>query len=189
MFFMKEPKKARLFLSPYSDFFRLGMNVKNLVSARNYYQVLSSIAGVIFSIAGLILGYVYYIHKIRTDEKNALTERKRIRIEMLINELRNYDELVNDFFSKGTQTIPLKKIREKIVRSGDYISTMLNLGEALFGFSDEDIKKIIRVHSFIEQNNILMEDDNLELIDLELIKNDYYDYLQAARLVCFNKLE
>ena len=170
-------------------------HINDLQTARNYYQILSSVLTILFSIVGLILGYFYYINKIETDANNAKRERIRKRLDSLIAELNEYDDLVNTIICLNVKDKDeLKFIRNKINRSNEQISSQLEQGDTLFGLSKDEIKTIIRIHSFVEQNPFLMEVDYDELIKSDqsliwIIKNDYTERMQEARRICYCKLE
>lgn len=170
-------------------------HIKDLQTARNYYQVLASVLGIFFTMIGLILGYFYYINKIETDANNAKRERIRKRLDSLIAALNEYDDLVNTIICLNVKDKDeLKFIRNKINRSNEQISSQLEQGDTLFGLSKDEIKTIIRIHSFVEQNPFLMEDDYDELLNRDqsliwMIKNNYTERMQEARKVCLSKLE
>ncbi len=159
----------------------------NLSDARNYYTVLSSF----ITLVGLFLGYLYYIHKLKVDKETAELERKRQNLDYLIKAINNYndwvDEIIHFRFSNSTE---LEKIREKISRSYETITTMLTHKTKLLGFNDENAQTIFRVHSFVEQNKILMQDSHQDLTKEKLlsVKSKYIDLIQDARQTCFEKI-
>jgi hypothetical protein len=159
----------------------------SLDEARNYYTVLSSCAAAF----GLILGFAYYIHKLRVDKTGAEQERKRRRIDHLIKELETYDDLVDEILGFRISSVAdLERTRSKISRSYETITTMLTHRTKLLGFSDEDAQTILRVHSFVEQNSLLMLADlqDLRREELSSVKNAYVDLIQEARKICYDKV-
>ncbi len=165
------------------------INPRNLglSDARNYYSVLSSF----ITLLGLFLGFLYYRHKTGIDKISAESERRRKRLDYLINELKNYDNLVDDLIHKRfSSASDLLKIRNRISRSYETIIAMLKHKISLLGFDEEEAMMILNVHSFVEKNEILMQRDfaSLKYEELQSVKGDYIDLIQDARQVCFQKI-
>ncbi len=159
----------------------------NLDGARNYYTVLSSF----IALLGIILGFLYYNHKLEIDKRAGEQEEKRQNLNYLIKELDKYDDLVDEIIHfRPSNPIELDRIREKISRSYEKITTMLMHKTKLFGFNDKDAQAILRVHSFVEQNAILMQKrfEDLTKIELLSVKSSYVDLIQEARKACFEKI-
>lgn len=159
----------------------------NLSEARNYYSILSSF----ITLLGLLLGYVYYTHKLTTDKINADQERKRKRLDFLIVEINKYDDLVDEIICfHFSDSIQLMKIRQKILKNSESIESMLSLKERLFGFTDEEAMTILRVHSFVEKNDILMRSsfEDLDKEKLLSIRSQYIDLIREARRICLEKI-
>lgn len=97
------------------------------------------------------------------------------------------DDLIHYRFSNAVE---LTKIRGKISRSYETITVMLEHKDKLLGLNDENTKTILRVHSFVEKNEILMHNsfEDLEKEKLLSVKNSYIDLIQDARRVCFEKI-
>jgi hypothetical protein len=159
----------------------------SLDSARNYYTVLSSFVALL----GIVLGFLYYIHKLGVDRKGAEQERKRQNLDYLIRELKTYDELVDEIIHfRFSNCDELEKIRGKISRSYETIILMLMHKTKLLGLNDNEAQTILRVHSFVEQNDILMKEqfDNLTKEKTLSVKSAYVDLFQEARKTCFEKI-
>lgn len=159
----------------------------SLNDARNYYTVLSSF----IALLGLALGFAYYFHKLKVDRANAEQERKRRHIDHLIKELDTYDDLVDEIISRRiSSATELARTRGKLSRSYETVTTMLTHKTKLLGFSDEDAQAIFRVHSFVEQNRLLMQADfdDLKNADLSSVKSPYVDRIQEARTKCYEKI-
>lgn len=159
----------------------------NLSSARDYYSVLSSF----ITLLALFLGYLYYIHKLQVDKEVAERDRKRKRLDILIEEINNYDNWVDELIHfRFNDDAELEKIRNKISRSNEKIVAMLMHKTKLLGLDDKNGRRIIRVHSFVEQNDILMQYDYRDLTKEKLlsVKNKYIELIQDARQTCFEKI-
>jgi glycerol-3-phosphate acyltransferase PlsY len=66
----------------------------NLANAKDYYGILSSWISFFVGFMGLVLGYVYYRHKLNIDSSNAANEKKRKRLDDLISKLIKMSKIV-----------------------------------------------------------------------------------------------
>jgi hypothetical protein len=67
---------------------------------------------------------------------------------------------------------------------------MLELNQKLLGLSEDDVRAILRVNSYVDKNNILMHDEFSLLNDERLlsVKDSYIDLIQDARRICFKNV-
>lgn len=169
--------------------------INNWQQARAYYQILSSIISIFVGVAGITLGYFYFVNKKETDAEISGRERIRKRLDAFIAELNKYDDLVNKILNRAvSDDSDLKITRDKIAMINDNMSIHLELGDKLLGLKDDEIRTIIRIHSFVEQNPLLMDSDQSALdrtdsIHIWSVKTKYIDLIQNARRVCLSKLE
>lgn len=184
LFFYYAPIYMRIYANGLDIFCPRFLTLKK---ATEYYGVLSSF----ITLMGLFLGFSYYVHKLNVDNKTAEVERKRKRLEYLISEINHYNELVDDLIHyRFADEKELEKLRSKISRSFETTIAMLEHKTKLLGLDDENTKTILKVHSFVEQNKILMhyEYDKLTKKMLLSVKEEYIDLIQDARQLCFEKI-
>ena len=183
-----------LFVNPV--YFKLGQvfsprKLPDLATARNYYSILSSFAGFGLGILGLIVGYLYYVHKQSTEASAADRERKRKRLDDLIAELRSFDDLIEElihFRFHGEQE--LEKLRQNIERVFDGISLKLEASHLLLGLDKTDISAITRVWSFIEKNDNLMHKELSQISATEFLesRDEFRALIKQAMMKCFEKV-
>jgi len=165
--------------------------LENITEAREYYGLLSQIFGIFITASGLTLGYFYYKDKLKYDKKCSTRDRKKSRLEYLIKELNRFDNFVDEIISfTFDDATELKHLRAKVSRSFEVIVIMLE-EDAILGFSDNEIKIILEVNSYVEQNNVLMCAEFQEITDDSLLseKNKYLDKIQSAKRTCIRKIE
>lgn len=167
------------------------MNIATLDQARNYYTILSSTVSLIVGTLGLVLGYFYYLSKYKNDCLAESIERKRKRLNDLIECINQFDEIVDNIIHYRFSSISdLKHLRNRISRKFEVVEIMLQLNKDLLGLQDEEVKTILRVNSFVEQNDIIMH-INYEQINetvLFTVKDRYIDLIQEARRICYKNV-
>lgn len=162
-----------------------------LNTAKNYYSILSSFITVLVGVIGLSLGYYYYIGRHEVEKTIADIERKRKRMDDLIQKIESYDAIVNAFINKYFDNDEdLSKLRNQMTHSFDTIEIMLELSDNLLGLNDEDVQTIVRVNSFVEQNEIIMraplQDLSAEI--LNSIRDRYAMLIAEAIRVCYKRV-
>lgn len=166
--------------------------LENLVTARNYYSTVSSIVTALSSFTGVTLGVFYYFHKKENDDKAGRKERIRNRIGLIIGQLNLYDSLVDEVILKRIDNQKdLEKIRGKVSRCPEIINAILDKNDELLNFSGPEVETIMRLFSFVEQCEYIMEDSHTTILKTENkdIKETYIDLLQETRKICYLKSE
>lgn len=164
----------------------------NIEYAKNYYQIVSSFFTVIITVLGLFLGYLYFHSRLQFDDSISNRDRKWKNLECIIKELNIFDSLVDSVISKRFSTQKeLHTLRCKIERSFENIEIMLEQNQNLLNLKDEDIKRILNVNSFVDNNDILMRIKNSKLNTevLSSLKDEYIGYIQDARRVCYGNIQ
>ncbi len=88
-------------------------------------------------------------------------------------------------------SIELKKTRIEINRIFDQIVSLLDQNDILLNFSDEEIKTILGVNSFVDNSGQLMHDE-FDSIDMEAnieLFDEYSELVKNARKTCLQKME
>lgn len=183
-----------LFLNPI--FFKLRRvfvprRLPDLISARNYYSSLSSFTGYLIGICGLLLGYFYYRSKQRSDSYAADLDRKRKRLDDLIEMIRTVDDLVDDLInSRFDNDKELGRLRSKIQANFDNIETMLDVNLPLLGLEDDEVAAILAINSYVDKNEALMN-KKIEEIDKKeflIYRDEYRSLVKCARKVCYKRV-
>jgi len=167
--------------------------INNLSTARNYYTVVSCAISAFIGIVGICLGFFYYFHKKEVDDSKSEADRRRARINLIIEQLNKFDDSVDEIVSKRVEDCKrLNYLRSKIERGPEIINALIDNRDKLnLGFSDEDIMTIVQVFSYVEKSDVInsMGFDELKVTELKYIKSDYIDKIQEARIVCYLKTE
>jgi hypothetical protein len=164
--------------------------LRDLQQARDYYSVLSSWFTVLSAAIGLALGYVYYWHRYREDERRALFERTRENIRVLTNLLDQYDSYLCEILSANFHDHDaLRFVREKAVRIFDNIYAMLDESVIL---TNPEVRKVMALHSFVEKEYELMHcslEHLRESVPVLMEKGDEYALLlREARRTLYRRL-
>jgi hypothetical protein len=169
----------------------LPRHIPNLEAARNYYSVVSSILGVIVGVAGLTLGCFYYHNRNSVEADNKKRDLKRRRMEVFIDELDTYDNLIHRILTLSINNEQeLRLTRAELTRSFELIESMLEQGLDLLGFDTVDMNEILKVNSYIDKCNLIMHSrfDELDLSHLYPIKDRYVELIKNARRKCYLKI-
>ena len=182
-----------LYLAPvvYRGLDAFRMRDLTLSSARNYYTILSATVTLAVGFFGLLLGYFYYIDKQDVDKMSASLERKRKRLDKLIDLIDDYDGLVDKVINmRFSNAGELKHLRSMISRSFEEIEIMLDLKEKLLGLDNEAVLIILKVNSFIDKSEVIMHINYSDLSEEKMltVRDDYINLIQDARRVCFSNI-
>ena len=167
-------------------------NLHSLSDARNYYTVLSSVASIVTGSLGLILGYMYFKMRNEFESNSNLSNRMRGRTQLIIEQLNKYDEQVDEILSgRCTLDDDLKRHRGKIERLFEIVEILIDNNEKLLKFTEDDIKTVMYVNSFVEQTPEIMEFNIIELekSNLSDLRQTYIEKIQDARRMLFLKTE
>jgi hypothetical protein len=167
-------------------------NLHSLSDARNYYTVLSSVSSIVTGFLGLILGYMYFKMRNEFESNSSLSNRMRGRTQLIIEQLNKYDEQVDEILSgRCTLDEELKRYRGKIERLFEIVEILIDNNEKLLKFTEDDIKTVMYVNSFVEQTPEIMEFNIIELgkSNLSDLRQTYIEKIQDARRMLFLKTE
>lgn len=151
-----------------------------------------SVAHIGYGALGLILGYWYFIRKVKLEDTNSKKDRARKRFSYLYEEYCRGDELVNEILDlEVLNENDLKKKRNQIDRLFLSINNYLDCNDSLLGFSSDELESLLAVHSFINSSEIIfeMKFDNLQKSDTANEYDKYCDVIQDARTICLQKEE
>lgn len=167
-------------------------NSYNLSEKQKYFSIIGSFSVLFTSIIGLLLGSFYYFDKLKNDELNFKKEKSRQKLSLLLQELINFDELVDQVINKQFKNRKtLDYIRNKISRSFEIIEILITQNKEILDLSDNDINKILEVNSFVDKSQTIMHSKYSEIIKISLyeIKDIYIEKIKDAKRVCFLKAE
>lgn len=163
-----------------------------LENARLYYTIINNVFGLIITIMGLFLGYYFYKSRLEYDNTVATRERKRTHLNYMLKELNKFDSLVDNVLGfRFNNKESLNELRTKIDRRFENITVLLDENQKLIGLTNEELKIILKVNSFIDKNKVIMYEKysklNRKVMTQE--KDKYIDLIQSARRVCYSKFE
>jgi hypothetical protein len=160
--------------------------------ARNYYAVLSSVSGIMLGIIGIILGYFYFDNRIQMDEFIQKRDRRGKRLETFISKLDQCDENVHRILAHAVSNdSELTLVRTYIQIIFENITSMLDNSEELLGITKDDVRIILKVNSFVDNNDIITRYSfsDLSITDISTVREDYIEQMRAARNVCFQSIK
>lgn len=166
---------------------------KNIDLLNKYATFFSPIITLMLGISGFVLGLYYYKSRKNFDKQNIEKEKIRFRIETLLENINEYDSLVDEIFSLNfSGQSELNSLREKIERGFEIIEVWIEIGDKFFGFTKNEMASLIKFHSFVDNNEFIMEKGYDELMasqkEVLLLKSDYIKLIQMARYTCLNKI-
>lgn len=171
--------------------FLLPKRLNDLNESRNYFSSFQSIITIIVSIFGLILGYFYYNNRKKVDSNNALESRRKFYLDKLFEQINKYDHSILLILTNaGIKDEVLKLNRVIIEQTWDIIEAMIEPQISLLNFSESELEVIIKLNSFVDQNDLILHSDfkNVTPQDLNNIKSVYQELLKAVRLLCLKKI-
>lgn len=169
----------------------LRLRAFDLGTAKDYYSILAAIVTLLFGTAGIALGYFYYKDKNTAEQSAAARERKRKRLDNLIEKIDAYDNQVDTILQRRfSNDSELSQLRSTLTRSFETIVIMLELNPELLGLEGEDLRDIIKVNSFVDKNDLIMRARFSELNQggLNEIREEYIDLIQNARRACYRRV-
>ena len=170
-----------------------GLSFTSIDEWSDYYSAIASVFTTFISLFALILGYIYYEHRILYEQKISKKERIRQRLSLILIELDKCDNYVSKILDMDIEREDLNIIRSKISRSFETITALIDYNDKLLSLNDEEITKILRVDSFVDKSDIIMRyyyrelKDNPDKVMKE--REDYLEILINAKRTCFEKME
>ncbi len=150
------------------------------------------IATILYGGMALVLGYYFYKSKNRLDEETASSERKRARINFIYEELANACELVQRILKNQIEDeLVLSGVRSRISVMMSMINDQLENNDPLLGFDDEELTKIIKVNSYVDNSKCISVTSLNDLKSSNLIKEwaNFVEINQEARTICLLRAE
>lgn len=167
-------------------------NYSSMDGLRNLYTIIGTIFSSLIGFMGLMLGYFYYIDKMKKDAAKSKKETKNIQIKELIEELKDYDRIADDLLLKNyTTEIELRRARSFLIKQYDIIETLLENNEILFEFTKNELSYFSRVYSLIEKSESLMRIPIEEYREISFCgqRDEYNDAFRKVIKNCYNKIE
>lgn len=164
---------------------------KIVYSSATYLQNTFYIVTIIVGILGLALGAYYFFKRIEFDKKRDKEDRQRRRMEIILGYLNEYDEYVckilNSNFNNDDE---LRFYREKIINIFELIENYLEI-KKLHLFSDDDLKRFLRFHSFVDKHPLISRKHFNDLDKNSLLSciPVYREIIKQTRLLCLEKME
>lgn len=152
------------------------------------YQKVFYVAGVI----GVALGIYYFYARIAFEKRRDKDRRQRSRLKIILDHLNQYDEhvckILNTVFKDANE---LMIFRNKIIETFELLENYLEYKEKLLGFSENDKKRFLGFHSFVDKNPLISSRpfDDLNANDLLGCVPVYKEKMRDARLLCLEKME
>jgi hypothetical protein len=153
----------------------------DIIWARNYYNIISSIISSLVGITGIILGLFYYFDK----------ERRR-KIDILKTEIEEYDSCVKLILKLCIKNKnELDKTRIKIDSINDRINMMLDSDKKFIQLNNADISTILRINSIVDKSEVIMRTsfNKLKSADRDSVLDNYEIALKNALLICYGELK
>ena len=162
--------------------------------ACKYYSVLTSIFGVFLGLLGLILGAYYYKNKNDIEDNRNQKEKQRNQLKTFIDQLKEVDKQVLELLFTDLTQNELTVRRVKITSEFDKIVAVLNHGKDLLAFDESNIAVVLKVHSFVDRNYIIIESpyDQFHAIGKEnkyAALDIYQELINAAFTTCYSKMK
>jgi hypothetical protein len=161
---------------------------------KDYYSSISYIVSINVGIFGLLLGFFYFHNRRKIDIDIKERELRSKRIEILINNIDEYDRLVHHILNKTVKdNLDLKKTRYDIHRIFEIIGSYLDLGYSLYGMTKINVRKIVKIYSFIDKSPLIMDITFNELARtsdkiFEAEKKEYQKLVKIARICCLTSI-
>jgi hypothetical protein len=109
---------------------------------------MSSIGGIFFSVLGLLLGYFYYLAKLRDDKNKELYNKYVSNIKQLIDEIKDVHENIELLFNTDQVDTSQKRIKNNIINKIININILLETKNNLLHF---DLKNFISFNSYADR--------------------------------------
>lgn len=165
----------------------------SLESARNYYAVLGTGTSLVLGLAGVALGFYYYVDKRRIELGDARRERQREMLRFLVERLERIHADVDAAALEGPNTLGGRKSLSAVLRNLDVLIDVMNCDSALLGLNEDDVRPLISLNSFLEPKaRLFLEPDPGDAHDNVVARGDWGettadlpDHIHAARRGCF----
>lgn len=178
----------------YPEHFDKNLPIVHLSQITTICSNVSDVLMASLAAVGLLLGYYYYKSRVELDDNTERKRRVRKRMQFLLDELVSYDLFVKKilyFLIEDSKDLTLNRYR--VEDTFDRIASWLEHNDKLFGFSNDEIKDILAVNSFVDKNDLITTEE-FESLDskraaLLAIKPEYAYLFRKARFVCMDRME
>lgn len=163
----------------------------SLSQLQAYYSIVYSIFAILVGVAGLGLGFFYFHNRKRVEREASDRDHLRKRADILMEELNAYDKCVHRVLGMSVRDAQeLTEMRVEIERIFEVIQDMLDQWQSLLGLKDDDLRRIIRINSFVDKCDTIMRTEFAELSLQEMypIKDRYQELVREARRTCYVKI-
>ena len=167
----------------------LKFKISSIQKYNAYYLSIYVFYSIIITFCGLILGYIYYTHRIKTEDKRNEKERHEKRIDWIINKLELYEYNVKDIIDLNfTNDNQLKKLQDEAERSIDTIYMIIELITCNYPEYMEYLNSIFDLSSYVN-SHFLLEYSSEDLTSINYlydVKNEFLNKCTEAKRVCIN---
>jgi len=136
---------------------------------------------------GLLLGAFYYFDREVRSSRVEARDKTRARVRIMLEELQGYDDLVTDLVTKSWASGPeLERIRLRISSRADSLNNVLDACWESLGLDVDEISTLVRVHGFVEKNDLLMRRRHVIVrrANLSGLYQEYSERIKAAKRIC-----
>ena len=105
----------------------------------------------------------------------------------MLEDLQGYDDLVTDLVTKSWASAPeLERIRLRISSRADSLNNVLDACWESLGLDVDEISTLVRVHGFVEKNDLLMRRRHavVRRANLSGLYQEYSERIKAAKRIC-----
>ncbi len=168
-------------------------NITNINYAYTYYSMLSAIFGLYIGFLGLLLGAFYYVSRNKNEIKQKEREQQRARLQLFMDKLNDYDIIICKILSNFvTDENDLEYKRFESQKIIDDVNLMLEEGEKLLNFDDSDVKKILKINSFVDKSTLISHCSYSDFMqnksNLIIEKYKYYDLITIGKKICYLRM-
>jgi hypothetical protein len=170
--------------------------VLDLLGTKDYYSVISAAVSSFVGATGLVLGGMYYLHRLGIERARIDRDRRRSRLEDLITKLNEVDDDVLHILLRTSDgDVRIHALR--ILRRLGSVEQSLSFADDLNMILADEIRAVVRLYSYLEVRcNDLLEmpgepsgsgGTERRRIDLDEYSDRFFD-AQRALHTCGNAL-
>jgi len=167
-------------------FYYFPFNIEKYSGINNFRDYYSIVTGV----SAIILGLFYYFHKITVDKNFKNKELQRQRLSLLLNEINNFDNLVDQILNKQFKNdSELSFLRNKVSRSFEIIEILVKQNKNNLNLKQTDISIILEVNSFVDKSETIMRITYKDIVSMPLYetKDIYIEKIKDIKRICFER--
>lgn len=122
----------------------------DLEGARNYYAMLSAAIGSLVGAFGLLLGAIYYVHRLRVESQRAKRDRRRVRLEDIGRKIEEIDDDISTLLFLVPEAEVRKRHALKVLRALTSVELLLDYAGELAELTDEKLRPVVRFDSYLD---------------------------------------